>query len=206
MPDEILRTFIAIELDETVRIAIGRVQGKFKRAAPPGVVKWVAPDSIHLTLKFLGDTPRSRISQIEAVLQAACVTYAPFEFSVEGRGCFPNFHRPRVIWVAVRDKGQTLARLQRDVERRVAPIGWPTEERGFSPHLTLGRVAKGADRAIDEAIGQIVEQSVVEQIGVQRVTAVSLIQSDLRPAGPVYTRLLSVPLASRAEGEIVSPE
>src|SRR5512139_1081297 len=106
MPDEILRTFIAIELDETVRIAIGRVQGKFKRAAPPGGVKWVAPDSIHLTLKFLGDTPRSRIPQIEAALQAACIAHATFEFNVEGRGCFPSFHRPRVIWVAVRDKGQ----------------------------------------------------------------------------------------------------
>ena len=111
-----------------------------------------------------------------------------------------------MIWVAVRDIGQTLARLQRDVERRVAPLGWPTEERGFSPHLTLGRIAKGADRAIEEEIGQIVERSVVEQIGVQRVTAVSLIQSDLRPAGPVYTRLLSVPLGPRVEGESVSPE
>ncbi len=199
MPDEILRTFIAIELDETVRSAIGRVQGKFKRAAPPGSVKWVAPDSIHLTLKFLGDTPRSRIPQIEAALQTACIAHASFEFSVEGRGCFPSFHRPRVIWVAVRDKGQMLAHLQRDIERRVAPLGWPTEERGFSPHLTLGRVTKGADRATEEAVGQIVERSVVEQIGVQRVTAVSLIQSDLRPAGPVYTRLLSILLGPVVE-------
>jgi 2'-5' RNA ligase len=206
MPDEILRTFIAIELDETVRIAIGRVQGKFKRAAPPGGVKWVAPDSIHLTLKFLGDTPRSRILQIEAALQAACISYAPFEFNVEGRGCFPNFHRPRVIWVAVRDKGQMVARLQRDVERHVAPLGWRTEERGFSPHLTLGRIAKGADRATEEEIGQMVERSVVEQIGIQRVTAVSLIQSDLRPAGPVYARLLSVPLKPGVEGETKPPE
>ena len=141
-----------------------------------------------------GRYPGSRIPQIEAALQAACAAIAPFEFNVEGRGCFPNFHRPRVIWVAVRDKGQTLARMQRDVERQVAPLGWPTEERGFSPHLTLGRIAKGADRATEEEIGQIVERSVVEQIGVQRVTAVSLIQSDLRPAGPVYTRLLSVTL------------
>jgi RNA 2',3'-cyclic 3'-phosphodiesterase len=206
MLDEVFRTFIAIELDETLRIAIGRVQGKLKRAAPPGGVKWVAPDGIHLTLKFLGDTPRSRIPQIETALQVACAAHAPFEFSVEGRGCFPSFRRPRVVWVAVRDKGQTLAHLQTDVEKRVAPLGWPTEERGFSPHLTIGRVAKGADRAIEEEIGRIVERSVVEQIGSQRVTAVSLIQSDLRPAGPVYTRLLSVPLKPKAEGEIIPPE
>ena len=206
MPDEILRTFIAIELDETLRIAIGRVQGKFKRLAPPGGVKWVASDSIHLTLKFLGDTPRSRIPQLEAALQAACAAFAPFEFTVEGRGCFPNIHRPRVIWVAVRDKGQALARLQQDVEKCVAPLGWPTEERGFSPHLTVGRVAKGADRATETEIGQIVERSVVEQIGVQRVTAVSLIQSDLRPTGAVYTELLSVPLKPSGKSEIILPE
>ena len=99
-----------------------------------------------------------------------------------------------------------MARLQRDIERHVAPLGWPTEERGFSPHLTVGRVAKGADRATEEEIGQVVERSVVERIGVQRVTAVTLIQSDLRPAGPVYTRLLSVSLRPSVEGEIVSPE
>ena len=69
MPDEILRTFIAIELEEPLRIAIARVQGKFKRQAPPGSVKWVAPEGIHLTLKFLGDTPPGRLGEIEAALR-----------------------------------------------------------------------------------------------------------------------------------------
>jgi RNA 2',3'-cyclic 3'-phosphodiesterase len=194
MPDEILRTFIAIELDEPLRSAIGRVQGKFKRLAPPGSVKWVAPEGIHLTLKFLGDTLQSRIPDIDAALRTACADFAPFEFSVEGRGCFPNFRRPRVVWVAVRDKGQVLGRLQMAVEKHVAPLGWPTEERGFSPHLTLGRVAKGANSAEEAAIGQMVEKSVVEQIGSQRVLAVNLIRSDLRPSGAIYTTLVSVPL------------
>lgn len=194
MPGEILRTFIAIELDEPLRMAIARVQGKFKRQAPPGSVKWVAPDGIHLTLKFLGDTLVSRVDEIETALQAACASFTSFEFSVEGRGCFPNTRRPRVVWVAVRDKGQMLARLQTAVERYVAPLGWPAEERGFSPHLTLGRVAKGASPAMEAAVGQMVESSVVEAIGVQRVTAVNLIASDLRPTGAVYTTLASVPL------------
>ena len=198
MPDGMLRTFIAIELDETLRIAIARVQGKFKRLVPPGSVKWVAPEGIHLTLKFLGDTPASRLGEVEAALRAACAGSAPFEFSVEGRGCFPNTRRPRVVWVAVRDKGQALARLQAAVERHVAPLGWPAEERGFSPHLTLGRVAKGASPAAEAVVGQVVEQSVVEQIGAQRVTAVNLIESELRPAGAVYRRLVNVPLVEAA--------
>ena len=88
-----------------------------------------------------------------------------------------------------------LARLHAAVERHVAPLGWPTEERGFSPHLTLGRVAKGASPTVEAAVGQMVERSVVEGIGVQRVTAVNLIASELRPTGAVYTTLVSVPLA-----------
>ena len=170
------------------------MQGKFKRLAPPGSVKWVAPEGIHLTLKFLGDTPSGRLGEIEAALRAACAGYAPFEFGVEGRGCFPNTRRPRIVWVAVRDKGQTLARLQAAIERHVVPLGWPTEERGFSPHLTLGRVSKGASPAAEASVGQMVEKSVVEQIGVQQATAINLIQSELRPTGAVYTTLYRTPL------------
>lgn len=194
MTDEILRTFIAIELDEALRAAIARVQGKFKRLAPPGSVKWVAPEGIHLTLKFLGDTPSGRLGEIEVALRAACAGFAPFEFGVEGRGCFPNTRRPRIVWVAVRDGGQTLARLQAAIERHVVPLGWPTEERGFSPHLTLGRVSKGASPAVEASVGQMVEKSVVEQIGVQQVTAINLIQSELRPTGAVYTTRCRTPL------------
>jgi 2'-5' RNA ligase len=196
MPDEILRTFIAVELDEPLRIAIASVQEKLKRQVPAGSVKWVAPDGIHLTLKFLGDTPSARLSDIEAALQVACTGFAAFEFTVEGRGCFPDFRRPRVIWVAVRDKGQALARLQAAVERHVSPLGWPTEERAFSPHLTLGRTSRGTDSPTAAAVGQAVEKSVVELIGTQRVSAVRLIRSDLQPTGPIYTPLVSVPLSA----------
>jgi 2'-5' RNA ligase len=201
MPDEILRTFIAIELDEPLHIALRSVQEKLKRQTPPGSVKWVGPDGIHLTLKFLGDTPASRIREIEAALEAACAGFEPFEFSVEGRGCFPNFLRPRVIWVAVRGRSSNLTRLQAAVERTVAPLGWPTEERSFSPHLTLGRVSKGADGHTTAAVGQAVERSVVEQIGLQRVTAVSLMQSDLRSTGAVYSRLLHISLVADREAD-----
>lgn len=194
MPDEILRTFIAIELDEALRIGLRQVQDKLKRQISPGSVKWVSPEGIHLTLKFLGDTPAGRLPEIEAALQAACAGFAPFEFSVEGRGCFPDFRRPRVIWVAVRDRRQVLARLHAAIERDIAPLGWPTEARGFSPHLTLGRIAQGARAGSASAVGQAVENSVIEQIGQQAVSAVNLIRSDLRPGGAVYTRLFSVPL------------
>jgi 2'-5' RNA ligase len=201
MPEEVWRTFIAIELDRSLRSALAKIQEQFMRQMPPGSVRWVAPEGIHLTLKFLGDTPRTRVPQIEAALQRACLGFEPFEFSVEGRGCFPNTRRPRVVWVAVRDKGQNLMRLSAAVEHEVEPLGWPTEERGFSPHLTLGRVGRGVSGS-DEAVGKAVDATVVEQIGQQPVTGVSLIRSELHPDGASYSRLLSVPLAVRSNGEI----
>ena len=145
MPDESLRTFIAIELDESLRRALQSLQNRLKRQMPPGSVKWVAPEGVHLTLKFLGDTPAARVSEIVAAMRTACTGYGAFDLVVEGRGCFPNFRRPRVVWVAVRDRSQTIGSLQAAIEREVAPLGWPTEERAFTPHLTLGRVSKTAD-------------------------------------------------------------
>lgn len=197
MPPEVtLRTFIAIELDEMTRDGLARVQGRFKKQMPDGSVKWVNPEAIHLTLKFLGETPVGKISRVADALAAACEGFAPFDVSFEGRGCFPNMRRPRVIWVAVNDlSGSSLVRLQAAVEQHVSPLGFPTEERGFSPHLTLGRVARSASAQAEAAIGQAVEKSVVEQIAVLHVAAVHLIKSDLRPTGPVYNQLATVVLA-----------
>lgn len=194
-PEPVLRTFIAIELDPEVRDALSRVQAKFKRGAPDGAVKWVNPESIHLTLKFLGDTPVSKVSKVADAMAAAREGLQAFDLSIEGRGCFPNCRRPRVVWVAIRDlSGSRLARLQADVERLVSPLGFPTEERGFSPHLTLGRIARNVSPAAEAAVGKLVQESVVEQIALQRVTKVSFIKSDLRATGPVYYTLATATL------------
>ncbi len=191
---DILRTFIAIELDETVAIALGAIQEELKSRVPKGSVRWVNPASIHLTLKFLGDTPKSRLSEIEEALREACAGVAPLDLTIEGRGCFPNFRRPNVIWVAVRDHGGALTRLQEAVEAHVAPLGWPTEKRPFRPHLTLGRVNRRVSSRERAAIGAAVESLEVEQIATVHVTHVSFMRSDLRPTGAVYTRLFAAAL------------
>ena len=194
-PEPALRTFIAVELEPEVRDALARVQAKLKRGAPDGAVKWVNPEGIHLTLKFLGDMPVSKVSKVADAMAAARAGLGAFDLAVEGRGCFPNYRRPRVIWVAANDlSGSTLTRLQAAVERLVSPLGFPTEEREFSPHLTLGRIARNVSPAAEAAVGQLVLDTVVERIALQRVTAVSLIRSDLRPTGPVYYTLATAVL------------
>jgi 2'-5' RNA ligase len=193
---EILRTFIAVELDEALRRSLVSLQNRLKRQTPAGSVKWVAPEGMHLTLKFLGDTPSERVPEIVSSLHEACSAVSSFHLMLEGRGCFPNFRQPRVIWVAVRDENGALSRLQGAVEAHVAPLGWPAETRGFTPHLTLGRVSRSADRGEVAAVGQAVENAVIEELGRQRVDRVMLIRSDLRPTGAVYTALAEAALGA----------
>jgi 2'-5' RNA ligase len=194
--DETLRTFIALELDEALRRSLVGLQSRLKRQVPAGSVRWVAPEGMHLTLKFLGDTPAGRVPEIAAALQQACSEVSSFNVTLEGRGCFPNFRQPRVIWVAVHDENRALPRLQEAVEAHVAPLGWPTEARGFTPHLTLGRVSRNANYREIAAVGEAVEKAVVEELGRQRIDRVKLIRSDLRPTGALYTTLAEMPLRS----------
>ena len=198
---QVLRTFIAIELDKAMREALAAVQDELRKAVPPGSVRWVRPEGIHLTLKFLGDTPVARLEEIKRALAAAAAEVAPFSFTVEGLGCFPNPRRPRVIWVGVEEPTGALEALWRAVEAHVAPLGWPTEERGFHPHLTLGRVQRRVTSADRRAIGELVERSDVGRLGNIAVSAVSFIRSELKPTGAVYTTLAEAHLGGGTRGQ-----
>ena len=111
-------------------------------------------------------------------------------------GVFPNPRRPRVLWIGVDEPTGTLTRLQADVEHTIAPLGFPTERRRFSPHLTLGRVKRGRSAAELEALGRYAEQARV-RVGEMEVRAVYLMRSDLLPSGAVYTALAEIALDNK---------
>jgi 2'-5' RNA ligase len=192
-----LRTFIAIRLDAELEENLGRTQDRLREQMAPRSVRWVRPGGIHLTLKFLGDTPLDKVDEVKVALVRAAGQGAPFTFSVAGLGCFPNARRPRVVWVGLDEPTGALARLREAVEAEVAPLGFPTERRPFSPHLTLGRVNRRASKSEVREIGQVVAASMVGQIDEMTVTLVSYIKSDLRPTGAVYTTLLDAELGVR---------
>jgi 2'-5' RNA ligase len=194
-----VRAFIAIELSEDVLSQVARLQARVRQDLPPGLVRWVRPGGIHLTLKFLGDVERAYLPEIEHALREACASHAPFILRVDGLGCFPNPRRPRVVWIGVQDDGQALGALQRAVEQAIAPLGFPTERRGFHPHLTLGRVKNGRKPAELEALGAYAERAKV-RAGQMHVDRVHLMQSDLLPSGAVYTSLAAIPLTTRKAG------
>ena len=191
---EMVRAFIAIELDNAVLTALDRVQTELKREIPSGVVRWVQGSGIHLTLKFLGDVPAGQIQDLEAGLRRACDPFGPFTVAIAGLGCFPNPGRPRVVWVGVEETSGVLGKLQQAVEREIAPLGYPTESRAFSPHLTLGRAQRKASKSELRLLGDAVVSRRVGQLAQMEVRAVSLIRSDLRPTGAVYTPLAQVSL------------
>ena len=109
-----LRTFIAIELDGKLRTGLGRVQDILQAEVPPRSVRWVRPEGIHLTLKFLGNTTMAQVDQVQAALAQAAVRVQPFTFTVGGLGCFPNTRQPRVVWVALHEPTGALQRLRED--------------------------------------------------------------------------------------------
>lgn len=188
------RTFIAIELDPHLKAKLAELQEQLRSRLSPSTIRWVQPDSIHLTLKFLGDTPTDKIEGIQAALARAAAQVTPFFITAGELGCFPNPRQPRVVWVGLQEPTGKLARLQRAVEEFVAPLGFPTERRPFSPHLTLGRVQRHASRSEVRQIGEVVSASAVGVLDEMTVTAVSYIKSDLRPSGAVYTTLFRADL------------
>jgi 2'-5' RNA ligase len=188
-----LRLFIAVELPASLQASLGRLQDELTRHAPPDVVRWVRPESIHLTLKFLGDVPFSQRPAIEREM-AQAAAHAPFDLTARGLGCFPNFKRPRVVWVGLAGNQDALRALRDTVERAIAPLGYPTEKRDFNPHLTLGRVKKHAGKSGVQRLGEQLAPIDPGVLGAISVTGISLMRSQLQPGGAVYTQLAHVNL------------
>lgn len=191
---EMIRTFVAIELNDAVKDTLVKVQEVLKRAPAGRLVRWVAPDGIHLTLKFLGDISPSRVDEITRVLTQACHPFRPFSLTLSHTGFFPDAHRMRVVWVGISGAMDELVGLQAAVENGLNAIGFAPEGRGFQPHLTLGRVRDLARQAEREALAKRVLATVVDEQAQMLVREVHLIRSELRPTGAVYTTLAVAPL------------
>ena len=160
------------------------------------LLRWVVPENIHLTLKFLGDTPITKLDTLKEILTAELATFQPFEISIEKMGIFPNYSRPRVLWVGVEDNG-TLSSLQRSVERAASQIGSAPEKRRFSAHLTLGRVRQGLRSEAQNQIRQVVEEFSDIAFGSIHVDTIHIFQSELKTKGAVYRSLYPINLENK---------
>ncbi len=188
-----IRAFIAIDLTADVKAALGDVAAALAAGVPRGAVRWVRPEQIHLTLRFLGDTPIDRLPALAAALDDVAGRQASFALRLTTTGCFPNAHRPRVVWVGLGGEAAALAALVAGLNATLDALGLPPEDKPFRAHLTLGRVKD------DRAAQEIDWSAAVPPLNVP-VTAVHLIESQLRPEGPLYTVRHTSTLAAQATG------
>jgi 2'-5' RNA ligase len=194
---ETIRAFIAVPLPHPLLDRLSALQRQLESQIPSRSVRWVRAEGIHLTLKFLGDTSTEKLPDIEHAL-AAVARHAPVcTFTVGELGCFPNPRRPRVVWVGVQEPAGRLAALQDAIEEVMAPLGYPPEGRGFTPHLTLGRVRQGARRSDVARVGEVVTGTTGEPLAEVSADHFALIRSVLKPTGAEYTTLEEFPLHGR---------
>ena len=191
---ETIRAFIAIPLPHPLLEKLAALQRQLEKQIPPGSVRWTRVEGIHLTLKFLGDTPTEKLPDIRRALTAVGRHVPPCTFTVGGLGCFPNPRRPRVVWVGVQEPTGRLAALQDGIEEVMAPFGYPPEGRGFTPHLTLGRVRRRTPRSEVARVGEAVTTATVELLAEVPAGYFALIRSVLKPTGAEYTTLEEFPL------------
>jgi 2'-5' RNA ligase len=218
-----LRLFVAVELSHELRDALGNAMELLKRAGANDGLRWVRPEGIHITLKFLGATPAERVHELAAALGTALDGAQPFTLQPDGIGAFfggrfygekqrlslgrePRHNNLRVLWVGVRGDTDALGALAARVESALAPLGFPTEKRPFYAHLTLARMRDDADAGTRTRVFAAVEpylsggvqtgrfnRALVPAFPPLHVDHVVLMRSTLGPGGARYDALATFP-------------
>jgi len=187
-----VRLFVAVDLDEAVRRAAARlartIRDRLEQAESYGV-SWVAPDNLHLTLRFLGEVEDGVGAEVQAVM-AAPFALAPFDLELSGVGAFPPAGAARVVWFGVSAGADALGRLHAEVEARLQRFGFSREVRPFRVHLTVARFRTPAPSRVRDLIGAAPPGA----IGRCAIRHVTLYRSRLSPKGAIYAALARAPL------------
>lgn len=191
----VIRAFIAINLSAEIQHRLDEVITTYKQRLAGVSVRWVPARNIHLTLKFLGDVSVTNLDILQKLLQAEIAGHKPFEISIGGSGAFPTLNRPRVLWVGV-EAPTELTAVQNGVEGVMSRLGYPLEERPFSPHLTIGRVSRNIAPQDYRLISSVIEKEKIGFLGALCVRSVDLYKSDLKPSGAVYTSIYTAALGA----------
>ena len=191
-----MRLFVALEIPSTVRDNLAALLKELRAADPPSAksrVRWVRPENLHVTLKFIGHIDAAKLDEIRGAL-AQVQSDEPVDVRFRGVGFFPNEKRPRVLWVGTA-ASSNLVMLAHDIDQRLEPPGVPRETRDFTPHLTLARFDPPG---ISEKLRAAAQKDVTREFGALRTNEFHLIESKLKPSGAEYTTLHSFRFAAEA--------
>ncbi len=179
-----IRAFIAIGIDSEIKDRLSEYLSKLKRTGAD--IKWVAPENIHLTLKFIGYIEKESLINLNKIINDAVSGIGPFSISIGNIGAFPDLKKPRVVFVCVEERGNNLLRIYERLNKGVEQLGIKKESKKYVGHITLGRVKSQKNISkLKNALNSGTEYC----FGLEKVTSLSLMQSRLTSTGPIYTRL-----------------
>ncbi len=187
-----LRTFVAVEITAEIRDRAAELIRQLQSV--PADVKWVEPENLHLTLKFLGEVPLHETPRICEAVQRGAAKVDPFELEVRGAGAFPGAARPRTLWLGAGAGGEEMIVLHKHVEKALGKLGYRTERRRFHSHLTLGRVRRGGPGVAE--LGELIQQQADFLAGRLKVQQLVVFSSQLDRSGPTYEALGRAKLGS----------
>jgi len=191
-PEESLRTFVATHVPAGIQTQLAEVMAGFRQRLPSQSVRWVRPENIHLTLRFIGNLLPSELDALNEAVRDAAGDVEPFALQLAQPGCFPAERSPRVLWVGLSGDLEPLDRLQARVLE--ATVRWGRiDEKAFHPHLTLGRVTTKRRSELQQ-IGDAVRRMTVPACPPWRVSSLHVMQSRLAAGGSVYSTLASAPV------------
>ena len=190
-----IRSFIAIELPLELKTILGSFQNEMTSAGG-SFVKWVSPDSIHITLRFLGNIFTEKVEAISSAIGQACAETGPFTLETGELGGFPNLNQPRVLWVGLQGDIEQVKSLQMSIDNNLVKLGFDKEKRGFTPHITLARMRDTARPVDRRKFGERATNIHFDFRYKIEVESVNLMRSQLLPAGAVYSRLTKLKLGN----------
>ncbi|MDD4875695.1 MAG: RNA 2',3'-cyclic phosphodiesterase [Dehalococcoidales bacterium] len=190
---EQIRSFIAIELPNELKQQLTQLQTHLKMNTQ-SQVKWVDPYSIHLTLKFLGNITISVINDITKVMEKAIVGIPPFYLEVKDLGVFPNYKRAQIAWIGIAGDLDKLNYIQKQIVSNLIPLGFVTEQRPFTPHLTLARMRNHISSNERQSFGQLIASTKYQLDFIIKVNTINLMKSQLTRTGAIYSLISSASL------------
>lgn len=186
-----MRLFVAINPSTAERARLAEASRALREAGYP--IRWVAPENVHLTLKFLGEVVEAQVAGVCAAVDESAKQLGSLQMAVRDFGAFPNLRRPQVVWAGL-EANASLEELQSRVEGALADLGFPHERRKFRPHLTLGRAQKRTRVSDFHGLEELVKGLSYDDVF--EVRGVDVMRSRLRPSGAIYDVLHTAELGS----------
>ncbi|MBN1293228.1 MAG: RNA 2',3'-cyclic phosphodiesterase [Candidatus Latescibacteria bacterium] len=174
-----MRTFIAIEMPEEIRQKVGDYIDSISGMVDN--IKWVAPENLHFTIKFIGEVNKSDLRELMGCIETTASEFTPFSMGLYGLGFFPSEIKPRVVWIGADGGADHLLEVFQTLENCLEKVGYDRDSRTFSPHLTIGRAKKDKNVVVPEGLPEF------EPVRFE-ISSIALIKSTLTPQGPIYEK------------------